>query len=150
MGGVRKKLTPRRQRMYIIIASMLLLSLAAFLTLSNLKDNIVFFRTPTDITTKPPKADQEFKLGGLVKKGTFKQNPAGDYEFVITDMETEMKVTYTGMLPALFREGQGVIATGKMDVDKTFKAREILAKHDEKYMPKEVYEEIKKRGYLEK
>ena len=90
------------------------------------------------------------RVGGLVKEGSIHDLGEGNYEFVITDMEAELVVSYSGLLPALFREKQGIVARGMMDVDGSFKAQEILAKHDEKYMPPEVYRELEKRGYLEK
>jgi cytochrome c-type biogenesis protein CcmE len=136
--------------MYLVIISLLILSFATYLILSNFRDNIVFFRSPTEISTKPPKHNEVIRVGGLVKEGTLKDLGEGNYEFIITDMESDLTVSYSGVLPALFREKQGVVARGKMDVDNSFKAEEILAKHDEKYMPPEVYRELEKRGYLEK
>jgi cytochrome c-type biogenesis protein CcmE len=155
MGGIdkpvhHKHMSKRRERMYLVIISLLILAFATYLITNNFRDNIVFFRTPTEIKTKPPKNDEMIRVGGLVKEGSIKDLGEGNYEFVITDMESDLVVSYSGLLPALFREKQGVVARGMMDVDGSFKAQEILAKHDEKYMPPEVYRELEKRGYLEK
>lgn len=151
MGSVKHKgMSKRKERMYLVVISLLIMAFATYLIMDNFRDNIVFFRTPTEIKTKPPRNDEVIRVGGLVKEGSLKDLGEGNYEFVITDMESDLMVTYSGILPALFREKQGVVARGKMDVDNSFKADEILAKHDEKYMPPEVYRELEKRGYLEK
>ena len=144
----RKKMAPRRQRLYFVIFSGICLAFAAFLILNAFKDNIVFFRTPTDLITKPARIGEQIRVGGLVKEGSFIKNKDGSVQFVITDNANDLKVKYSGELPSLFREKQGVVAYGALQPDKTFKANEILAKHDEKYMPPEVYKELKERGYL--
>ena len=124
------------------------LAAASFLILSAFRDNITLFRTPTDLITKPVRVAEQIRVGGLVKEGSFKQNADGSFEFVITDNANDLSVKYSGVLPSLFREKQGVIAYGALNPDKTFTAKEILAKHDEKYMPPEVYKELKERGYF--
>lgn len=150
MGGVSGKMKPRQQRFYFAIISLVLVAVAAFLILSAFRDNIVFFRTPTDLMTKPAKLGEQIRVGGLVKVGSFKKNNDGSSVFVITDNANDLTVKYSGTLPTLFREGQGVVAFGVLNSDKSFAAKDILAKHDEKYMPPEVYEELKQRGYLRK
>ena len=149
MGSVKKKTPPRRQRLYIALTGMIILGLAIFLILSNFQDNIMFFKSPTEVAQKKYKEGSKFRVGGLVKEKSFVDHGDGKYEFVVTDLETDLKIKFNGLLPALFREGQGVVALGVMGQDGSFIAEEILAKHDEKYMPPEVYREIKKRGYLE-
>lgn len=150
MGGMTKnKMKPRRQRLYFAVFSLICLIAAAYMILSAFRDNIVFFRTPTELVTKPVKANEQIRVGGLVKEGSIEKSDSGA-TFIITDNNNDLFVKYTGILPTLFREGQGVVAYGSMSTDKTFNAQEILAKHDENYMPPEVYDELKERGYLRK
>lgn len=138
---------PRRQRLYFAILSVGCLAIATYMILTAFQDNIVFFRTPTDIMTKPVKPEEKFRVGGLVKAGSL-VNKDENVSFVITDNANDLHVIYTGILPTLFREEQGVVAYGSLNADKVFVASEILAKHDEKYMPPEVYKALKERGYL--
>lgn len=145
-----KKVKPRTQRLYFIIFSMFCLAGAAYFITSQLKDNMMFFLTPAQITERQMPANQKFRLGGLVKNNSFQKLEGSSYEFIVADASSEIKVSYTGLLPNLFREGQGVIATGKLNENGLFIATEILAKHDENYMPKEVYDELKKREEIEK
>jgi cytochrome c-type biogenesis protein CcmE len=145
---MKKKMPARRQRLYFVLFSGLCLVFAAVLILNAFQDNIVFFRTPTDLMTKPARIGEQIRIGGLVKTGTLKKNQDGSVEFVVTDKANDLIVKYSGTLPSLFREGQGVVAYGTLQSDRSFKASEILAKHDEKYMPPEVYKELKDRGYL--
>ena len=105
----------------------------------------MYFVTPHEVAEKNILVGQTFRLGGLVKEKSFKETAPGVYEFEVTDTHADITAVYHGMLPSLFREGQGVIATGKLDDYGIFQASEILAKHDENYMPKEVYEKIKSR-----
>jgi cytochrome c-type biogenesis protein CcmE len=146
----KKKLPPRRQRLYFIIFSAFCVVIAAVLILSAFRDNIVFFRTPTDVMLKPAKPGERLRLGGLVKAGSVLEKPEGGHKFIITDGQNDLLVIYEGMLPSLFREGQGVVAYGAMGVDNKFHATEILAKHDEKYMPPEVYKSLTEKGGLHK
>ena len=104
----------------------------------------MYFVTPREVQEKHIPANKTFRLGGLVKKQSVHEVAPSTYEFVVTDSHKDLKATYKGLLPSLFREGQGVIATGKLNENGVFVASEILAKHDENYMPKEVYEKIKK------
>lgn len=145
MGNRFKKIKPRRQRLYFTLFSLACLALAAYFIASQFKDNLMYFVTPHEVQEKGIKPGQTFRLGGLVKEHSLKETASGTYEFEVTDTHKDLKAVYHGMLPSLFREGQGVIATGKLDDGGVFQASEILAKHDENYMPREVYEKIKKR-----
>ena len=136
----------RKQRRISVIAGLgVVLALALGLILFALRDQIVFFYSPTEIHEKAVAAGTPVRLGGLVKQGTWKKS--GDQnDFVVTDGTTEMVAHYTGILPDLFREGQGVVVEGAVATDGTFAATNVLAKHDEKYMPKEVVDELKAKG----
>jgi cytochrome c-type biogenesis protein CcmE len=136
----------RKQRRLSVIAGLgAVLALAVGLILFALRDQIVFFYSPTEIHEKAVAAGTAVRLGGLVKEGTWKK--AGDKnDFVVTDGTTEMVAHYTGILPDLFREGQGVVVEGAVATDGTFAATNVLAKHDEKYMPKELVDELKAKG----
>jgi cytochrome c-type biogenesis protein CcmE len=129
--------------MAVVGAIVLGVAAAAFLGLKAFEQNVMLFYNPTDLTTKAPAAGERFRLGGMVAKGTFVAR-AGTLEnsFEVTDFKHTVAVKYTGILPDLFREGQGVVAHGRMQGD-TFVADEILAKHDENYMPPEVAESLK-------
>ena len=138
----------RRQRRLILIGSSLgVLALAAVLVLSALKDSIVFFNSPTDVIEKNVQPGTRIRLGGLVKPGTVERGEQLAVRFEVTDGNRVIAVAYQGVLPDLFREGQGVIAEGAMQVGGTFKADSVLAKHDEKYMPREVADALKKQGH---
>jgi len=136
----------RKQRRLSVIAGLgAVLAVALGLILFALRDQIVFFYSPTEIHEKAVAAGTPVRLGGLVKQGTWKKS--GDQnDFVVTDGTTEMVAHYTGILPDLFREGQGVVVEGAVATDGTFAATNVLAKHDEKYMPKEVVDELKAKG----
>ena len=136
----------RKQRRLSVIAGLgAVLALAVGLILFALRDQIVFFYSPTEIHEKAVAAGTPVRLGGLVKQGTWKKS--GDQnDFVVTDGTTEMVAHYTGILPDLFREGQGVVVEGAVATDGTFAATNVLAKHDEKYMPKAVVDELKAKG----
>jgi cytochrome c-type biogenesis protein CcmE len=137
----------RKQRRLVLIGSSLgVLALAAFLILFALKDSIVFFNSPTDVVEKNLKPGTRIRLGGLVQTGTLtKQNL--DTRFDVTDGKSVIHVSYRGILPDLFREGQGVVAEGVIENTTTFVADVVLAKHDETYMPKEVADALKKQGH---
>jgi len=117
------------------------------LVLSALKDSIVFFNSPTDVVEKKVQPGSRIRLGGLVKPGTLQRGDQLAVRFEITDGNRAIAVSYQGILPDLFREGQGVIAEGTLDAGGGFKADSVLAKHDEKYMPKEVADALKKQGH---
>ena len=136
----------RKQRRLSMIAGLgAVLALAVGLILFALRDQIVFFYSPTEIHEKAVAAGTPVRLGGLVKAGSWKR--AGDQnDFIVTDGTTDMVAHFTGILPDLFREGQGVVVEGAVAADGSFAATNVLAKHDEKYMPKEVVDELKAKG----
>lgn len=136
----------RKQRRISVIAGLgVVLALALGLILFALRDQIVFFYSPTEIHEKQVAAGTPVRLGGLVKAGTWKKT--GDQnEFVVTDGTTDMVARYTGILPDLFREGQGVVIEGAVATDGSFAATNVLAKHDEKYMPRALVDELKAKG----
>ncbi len=140
-------MTRKRRRLYFLLAGMAALDIAAALVLSAFRDNLVFFYTPTELVAKQVAPDRRVRIGGLVEKGSVSKQPDGlTVTFRITDLNQEIPVTYSGTLPDLFREGQGVVAEGNLRADGTFQASEVLAKHDEKYMPPEVVKALKKSG----
>jgi len=116
------------------------------LVLFALKDNLVFFHSPSDVVEKSVEAGQRIRLGGLVETGSV-QSSGGTVSFKITDMKTTIPVRFSGIVPDLFREGQGVIADGTLDASGNFIASEVLAKHDEQYMPPEVADALKRAGH---
>ena len=137
----------RKQRRGIIIGTGVgILSLAAILVMFALKDAVVFFHTPSDITEKHVMPGQRIRLGGLVANGSVKRGEGTHVTFTVTDTLKEIPVTYSGVLPDMFREGQGVVAEGALDANGMFEADTVLAKHDENYMPKEVAESLKAKG----
>ena len=137
----------KTRRLYIVVAGMLCLGAAAALVLAAFEDSIVFFYSPTDLEAKAPPGDRRLRVGGLVVEDSVEKLPDGvGIRFAVTDTATSVVVTYRGILPDLFREGQGVIAEGRLGRDGVFRADEVLAKHDEKYMPPEVAEAIRKSG----
>ena len=137
-------MTPRQKRMTLVFGIIAGVSIAGALALSAFRQNVTFFFDPTQVATGEAPAGERFRLGGMVTKGSV-QRAAGSLEvrFVVTDFKHDVPVSYTGVLPDLFREGQGVVAHGKM-TGTTFVADEVLAKHDEKYMPPEVARSLKK------
>tara|TARA_Y200000002_G_scaffold248005_1_gene205358 strand:- start:608 stop:1051 length:444 start_codon:yes stop_codon:yes gene_type:complete len=141
-------MTPKSQRLIILIFFLSLLSLSTFLVLKSLEDNIVYFYSPTEIKKKVKlnqlDLSKKIRIGGLVKKDSIYKE-AQKITFKIYDGIDEISVVYDGILPDLFREGQGIVALGKV-VNNNFNAIEILAKHDENYMPKEVSDMLKKNG----
>ncbi len=138
-------MTPKRRRLWLLLGSLATLGVAATLVLTALNDNLVFFYSPTQVAEKGIGPDRRFRLGGLVEQGSV-QKEGQVVRFSVTDTNKTVKVTYRGILPDLFREGQGVIAEGSIGPDGVFTAREILAKHDENYMPPEVAKALKESG----
>jgi cytochrome c-type biogenesis protein CcmE len=137
----------RKQRRAVLIGACLgVLALAVGLVLVALRDSIVFFYSPSEVTEKHLGMGQRFRLGGLVEDGSLKRGEGTSVRFVITDKRATLPVTYTGVLPDLFREGQGVVAEGTLETDGVFHADSVLAKHDEKYMPPEVAKKLKEQG----
>jgi cytochrome c-type biogenesis protein CcmE len=138
----------RKQKRGILIAGCLaVLALAGGLVLFALQDSIVFFHSPSDIVEKGIKPGQRFRLGGLVEKGSVTRGEGLNVSFKVTDGATTRKVLFNKILPDLFREEQGVIAEGTLNASGIFEADSVLAKHDENYMPPEVAEALKKRGF---
>ena len=138
-------MTPKRRRLWLLLGSLTTLGVAAALVLTALNDNLVFFYSPTQVAEKSLGPDRRFRLGGLVEEGSV-QKDGQIVRFTVTDTHKTLKVVYRGILPDLFREGQGVIAEGSIGPDGVFTAREILAKHDENYMPPEVAKALKESG----
>ena len=140
----------RKQRRLILIGSSLgVLAIAVALVLGSLRESIVFFNSPTDVVEKHVQPGSRIRLGGLVKEGTVQRGDNLAVRFEVTDGNRAIAVSYQGILPDLFREGQGVIAEGTLEPGGGFKADSVLAKHDEKYMPKEVVDALKKQGRWE-
>jgi cytochrome c-type biogenesis protein CcmE len=138
----------RKQRRLVLIGSGLgVIAIAAVLVLSALKDSIVFFNSPTDVVEKHIAPGTRIRLGGLVKPGSLVRGEQLTVRFEVTDGNRAIMVAYQGILPDLFREGQGVVAEGTIDTAGMFKADSVLAKHDENYMPKEVADALKKQGH---
>ncbi len=137
--------TRKTRRLYIVLAGMTMLGLAAGLVLFAFQDSLVFFYTPSDIVDKDVKQGQRVRLGGLVAEGSVEKDGT-TVRFVVTDFAAELPVTFTGILPDLFREGQGVVAEGSLLPDGSMEADSVLAKHDENYMPTEVADKLKESG----
>src|SRR5882724_7795615 len=138
-------MTPRQRRMTLVVGILAGVSIAGTLALSAFRQNVTFFFDPTQVAAGQVPAGEHFRLGGMVTKGSVQRSPGSlEVHFVVTDLRHDVPVSYTGVLPDLFREGQGVVAHGKMS-GATFVADEVLAKHDEKYMPPEVAKSLKKR-----
>jgi cytochrome c-type biogenesis protein CcmE len=139
--------TRKRRRLYFVVLGLLAVGTAAALVLSALRQDIVFFFSPTEIVeAKVPTEGRRIRLGGLVEQGSVVKE-GSMVRFRITDGVHVVPVQFTGLLPDLFREGQGVVTEGKMAKDGSFQAAEVLAKHDENYMPKEVADSLKKSGH---
>ena len=136
----------KNKRLSFVFLTLLALAAAAGLVLAAFEDNIVFFHSPTEIVKKNIRPEQRLRVGGLVEKGTVKQTGQNAItSFRVTDLTTSLTVNFKGILPDLFREGQGVVAEGHYR-NGFFEAKEVLAKHDETYMPKEVADALKKSG----
>ena len=131
----------------MIGAALGVLALAVALVLNALKDSIVFFNSPTDVVEKQIKPGTRIRIGGLVKEGSVSRGDSLAVRFEVTDGKSTVPVAYQGLLPDLFREGQGIVAEGALDGAGTFRADSVLAKHDETYMPKEVADALKKQGH---
>lgn len=138
-------MTRKGKRLTLIAGAMAILGLAAGLMLFALRDNIVFFYTPSELAKKQTASGARLRIGGLVKEGTVVRN-GQDVNFTVTDKTSDLTVSYTGLLPDLFREGQGVVVDGVLQPDGAFRADSVLAKHDERYMPRDVADALKKQG----
>jgi cytochrome c-type biogenesis protein CcmE len=136
---------PRHKRFAIIAAGVAALGLAAFLVLNAFEKNLVFFFTPTQVAANEAPVGRTFRVGGLVEPGSVKRQTDGvTVKFVVTDTAKNIPVVYRGVLPDLFREGKGVVTQGRIGSDGVFVASEVLAKHDENYMPPEAADALKK------
>jgi len=140
-------MTRKRRRLTLIGGAFVVLALSVGLVLFALEDSIVFFNSPTDLLEKHIKPGQRVRIGGLVKEGSVSRGDNLAVRFEVTDGRSTVAVAYQGLLPDLFREGQGVVAEGALDAPGMFRADSVLAKHDETYMPKEVAEALKKQGH---
>lgn len=135
-----------RRRLTILLAVAPVLALAVGLALYGLRDSISLFYTPAQAKEAHVAPGRKVQLGGLVQHGSVVKHPGGDVEFVVADQRATAKVTYHGDLPDLFREGQGIVAEGAFDESGVFVAKQVLAKHDERYMPRDVAKALKKQG----
>jgi cytochrome c-type biogenesis protein CcmE len=139
-------MTRKQRRGVLIGVGVAVLMVAVGLVLFAMRDSIVFFHTPSDIAEKPIPAGQRFRLGGLVAAGSVQRGQGTKVNFVVTDTLKNVPVAYEGVLPDLFREGQGVVTEGRFNADGTFVADSVLAKHDETYMPPEVAKALEAKG----
>jgi cytochrome c-type biogenesis protein CcmE len=139
-------MTRKQRRLVLIGGSLGVLAIAAVLVLSALKDSIVFFNSPTDVAEKHINPGTRIRIGGLVKPGSVQRGEHLRISFKVTDGNHDVPVHYQGIVPDLFREGQGVVAEGKLEPGGILTADTVLAKHDERYMPKEVADALKKSG----
>lgn len=136
-----------RKRLITILICFSFIAAGIAIILSVFKDNIIFFYSPTDIYEKKARADGKIiRIGGLVQERSLITLSSGEIQFIVTDLKNNLLVHYKGIIPALFKEGQGVVALGKLEEGSKFKAMELLAKHDENYMPKEVQKALEKSG----
>jgi cytochrome c-type biogenesis protein CcmE len=140
-------MTRKQRRLTMIGGSLAVLALAAALVLNAMRDSIVFFSTPDMVAEKHIPPGKRFRLGGLVEKGSVVRGDNLAVSFKVSDGNATLPVSFTGILPDLFREGQGVVAEGALDQSGVFKADTVLAKHDENYMPREVADALKKQGH---
>jgi cytochrome c-type biogenesis protein CcmE len=140
---------PKHKRLIFIFACLVVMALGVTVILNSLRDTMVYFYTPSELDAKRKTPDfdaaRAIRIGGLVKKGSVKNLPNGGIRFVVTDLTNELPVTYHGMVPSLFRDGQGVVAQGNLQ-NGELEADTILAKHDETYMPRQVVDQLKASG----
>ena len=139
-------MTRKKRRLILIGASVGVLAVATALVLGALLDSIVYFSSPTDVAEKSVSPGTRIRIGGLVKPGSLQRGDNLQVRFAVTDGKTDISVHYQGIVPDLFREGQGVVAEGKLEPGDTLAADTVLAKHDERYMPREVVDALKKAG----
>jgi cytochrome c-type biogenesis protein CcmE len=139
-------MTRKQRRLVLIGSSLSVLAVAVALILSAMRQSIVFFNSPTEIAEHRAAPGARLRMGGLVKDGSIKRDAGLHVSFVVTDGKSDVPVTYQGIVPDLFREGQGVVVEGKIGQGNVFAADTVLAKHDERYMPREVVDALKKSG----
>jgi len=140
-------MTRKQRRLILIGASVGVLAIAVGLVLSAMRDSIVFFHSPTEVAEQKLGVGKRIRIGGLVEPGSLQRGKALNISFKVTDGKNAVPVHYKGIVPDLFREGQGVVAEGKLEPGGTFVADTVLAKHDERYMPREVVDALKKSGH---
>ena len=140
-------MTRKQRRLTLIGAAGCVLAVALGLVLYAMNDTIVFFNSPADIQAKNVQPGTRFRLGGLVKEGTVRREGDQQVTFVVMDAQESIQVSYRGLLPDLFREGQGIVAEGVLESPSLFRADTVLAKHDENYMPREVADTLKRQGH---
>jgi cytochrome c-type biogenesis protein CcmE len=144
---MKQRMKRKTLRLYLLVASLCLLGVAVGLTLFAFQSRIVFFFSPSDVAANRPETGRTVRLGGLVEAGSVARSGDGStVNFKVTDLKSTVAVSYRGVLPDLFREGQGVVVEGAYGSDGNFTASEVLAKHDEKYMPPEVAKALKESG----
>lgn len=150
LEGAHNPMKAKHSRLLLIVGSVMLMAFAATVVFRALGDTMVFFYTPTQLAQKIPDPtfdiNQTVRIGGLIKKGSVSNLKSGGIRFIITDLKYELPVTFKGLVPSLFRDGQGVVAQGKIGADGSMKAETILAKHDETYMPRAVVDALKASG----
>jgi cytochrome c-type biogenesis protein CcmE len=140
---------PRHKRLAIIVTAVVGLTVASLFVLNAFRSNLVFFYSPTEVSEGKAPLDRAFRIGGMVEKGSVQRSADGlKVDFIVTDTNRQLPVHYEGVLPDLFREGQGVVAQGRLGDGNRFLAKEVLAKHDENYMPPEAAKAIKGGAYL--
>lgn len=140
-------MTRKNQRIALIVGGLAFLGVATALVLTAFEDSVVFFFSPTELQAKPVDPERRIRVGGLVEAGSVERGPAdAEVRFRVTDGSSTLTIRYIGILPDLFREGQGIVAQGRLR-NAVFQAEEVLAKHDETYMPKEVADALKKEGH---
>jgi cytochrome c-type biogenesis protein CcmE len=140
----------KKQRLMVLALALLLVGGATGLVLAALQDKVAVFVTPTQVAERQVGPGKRFRIGGLVAQGSIQREPGGEVRFALTDTAHAVPVVYKGLLPDLFREQQGIVAQGILRSDGTFEAAEVLAKHDENYMPKEVADALKQAGYWQR
>jgi cytochrome c-type biogenesis protein CcmE len=140
-------MTRKQQRLGLLVLGMVALGGATALVLSAFSSNLVFFYSPSELEAQRTAFDHRVRIGGLVEAKSLERGPDGDVSFRVTDGKTDLRVVYRGILPDLFREGQGVVVEGELRPNGVFAAATVLAKHDERYMPREVVEALKKTGH---
>jgi cytochrome c-type biogenesis protein CcmE len=139
-------MTRKQRRLLVVVIGLALLGGATAMVLAAFSDNLVFFYSPSELAEKGIRPNQRVRIGGLVETQSFSKEDGRHVTFRVTDGKSDIAVTYDGVMPDLFREGQGVVAEGRVGQDGVFVASNVLAKHDEKYMPREVADALKKSG----
>lgn len=150
-AAMSPRMTPRQRRLLFIALGLAAVSIATALVLNALNSNVMFFYSPSQVQAGEAPHNAAFRLGGLVEAGSLKRGADGlDVSFIVTDLAHSITVNYRGLLPDLFREGKGVVVSGRMQDGSHFTATEVLAKHDENYMPPEAADALKKAGHVSK